>query len=240
MTPEVAYEDIIVDADDFQFQISQYLNWRKTVDRSMSTFRQRVTALKSFAAFLKLDDEIRKYKAPKPPKGIPHPLKEGIEGVIRLIEAAETVEQRALIALCGLCGARISEARAVMTYHVDPADALIMLGGKHGHYRKVPMSRVAMGHLLPAVIEAITAGRSELLTMCDRTARDIVKNLSRIARLEGDPASHDLRATIGTYLYRKTKDLRLVQDFLGHEDSKTTETYTEVEMVSMRDAVQFD
>ncbi|WP_416383367.1 tyrosine-type recombinase/integrase [Paenibacillus polymyxa] len=43
----------------------------------------------------------------------------------------------------------------------------------------------------------------------------------------GKPLSvHILRHTFGTQLYKKKKNLRLVQDILGHSDPKTTTLYT--------------
>jgi len=47
---------------------------------------------------------------------------------------------------------------------------------------------------------------------------------------------HNLRHTYGTYLYDLTRNIRLVQEQLGHSSVKTTETYTKVWKYSAHNA----
>lgn len=49
---------------------------------------------------------------------------------------------------------------------------------------------------------------------------------------------HTLRHTCGTWIYRKTKDLRVVQKVLGHSDIKTTLKYAHVVMDEERRALE--
>jgi site-specific recombinase XerD len=49
-----------------------------------------------------------------------------------------------------------------------------------------------------------------------------------LAGLPADYSPHSLRHSYGVYLYRKTKDLRLVQKALRHRRNSTTEVYTDV------------
>lgn len=240
VSPGVPLDEITIEYDDFQLRAAEYLKYKDKKDRSKNTFRRRVTSIKGFARFLGNDQHLKEYKPDKPPKGVPHPLKEGMPGVFKLLEVAETTQQRALVALCGLLGARVSEAREIETFEINLEEKIVMLGGKHGKYRNVPISRAAMGEILPAYVDALTDGRTALITMCDTTARDTIKRLSKKAGLIGDPSSHDLRATFGTHMYNTTKDLRLVQDLLGHEDPKTTEVYIEVRMETLRTAVEIE
>lgn len=235
---------VVVPGEDFQVEAADWLTERKKIDPP-NTWGRRITSIKSLAKWLSREygirvDDILEYKGPKPAKSIPHPLKEGMAGVFRAIEACDNDRERAQIALEGLCGARVEEARTVELTHIDWIDMIVMLGGKHGHYRKVPISKVAARYILPAYINAMTAGEKYVTGYPDRTARDLIKRVSRRAGLAGDPASHDYRATFGSDVYRRTKDLRLVQDLLGHEDPKTTQVYVDIEMTSMRQAVDID
>ncbi len=56
---------------------------------------------------------------------------------------------------------------------------------------------------------------------------NLVKNLLEYSNIVKDKSgAHMLRHTFATHLYRKTKDILLVQKALGHEDLKTTQIYT--------------
>ena len=48
---------------------------------------------------------------------------------------------------------------------------------------------------------------------------------------------HSLRHSYGTYLYQRTKDLRLVQKQLGHSSIATTTIYSDVTMEETLEAV---
>lgn len=52
-----------------------------------------------------------------------------------------------------------------------------------------------------------------------------------------DLTPHALRHTFGTTLYKKTGDLRLVQELLGHSQSTTTERYTHMDRESKQEAL---
>lgn len=243
--PTINLDAVGIPGEHFQSEAAKWLNERKTQDRSINTWSRRITSIKSFARWLNREygirvDDILEYKGPKPPKAIPHPLKEGIDGVYRALKECTTAKERAQIALEGLCGARVEEARTVKVHHFDWENMTVMLGGKHGHYRKVPISPRASQYILPAYIMALSNNQEFVVGVPDRTARDLVKRVSRRAGLSGDPSSHDFRATFGSAVYNKTKDLRLVQELLGHEDPKTTQVYVDIEMKSMREAVDID
>lgn len=46
---------------------------------------------------------------------------------------------------------------------------------------------------------------------------------------------HDLRHTCGTWLRKRTKDMKLVKEWLGHADYKTTDRYAHMDMDDMRE-----
>jgi len=54
------------------------------------------------------------------------------------------------------------------------------------------------------------------------------KKWARLASLNPRYSIHSTRHTYGTFLYKATKDLRLVQKQLGHASSQTTEIYADV------------
>lgn len=58
-----------------------------------------------------------------------------------------------------------------------------------------------------------------------RAVENIVKKYSRVATPLKNISPHKLRTTFGTQLYRKTGDIYIVADFLGHRDVNTTKQH---------------
>lgn len=220
--------------------LKQYLNQHRdkmaprTMARKMSAFR----AMAKWQGDLILKD----YKAPKAAPALPHPIPEGIPGVLDMLNATENPEYRAFVALCGLGGLRAAEALAQTPSCIDPmGDQLISVFGKGMKYRNVPLTKTAWHYIEPAWTASCAkdqTGDSRLMNMCDRTARDVVSRLGRAAALSRHVVSHDLRATFATAAYDKTGDLRAVQELLGHASSDTTEIYTGISMAKMRAAAE--
>jgi hypothetical protein len=66
----------------------------------------------------------------------------------------------------------------------------------------------------------------------------ILKNTYEAAGLEPERAStHSMRKTAATWLYEVTRDIKCVQDFLGHSDSETTEQYIDLAFRVVREGV---
>jgi len=78
----------------------------------------------------------------------------------------------------------------------------------------------------------------------ERYVRAMMKRACEKAGLDSSYHPHTLRHTFATDLYRKTKDIRMVQKALGHSDIHTTMIYTHIvdddleeEMKNLREPV---
>ncbi len=60
----------------------------------------------------------------------------------------------------------------------------------------------------------------------------------RLAGLEGKYSPHALRHTVGFELMRKTRNIRQVQEFLGHNSITTTQIYTHVTKEELRECAE--
>lgn len=200
------------------------------------TTGRRMTALRAYARWAKYpSNNLAEYKAPTPGRTVPHPIPEGIEGVLALLNEAKNNRQKALITLCGLCGLRVTEALSVTPAQFNVTDMTLTVRGKGDVTRTVPVSTRAWKELLPAVVDAVSSGTDKsVVGYKDRFARQIISDCAKRASLKRRVASHDLRATFATAVYDKTLDLRVTQELLGHASSKTTETYTAVSVNKMR------
>lgn len=228
--PKKRYEDLT----------RYYLNQLR-MTASPKTTGRRLTSLRAFARWAGWGSVLDDYVPPKPSRPVPHPIPEGIEGVHRLVGVARNSEQSALISLCGYVGMRVAEALNVLVSDINLEENLIEIRGKGDRRRIVPLSDLAWSGICSAYVKATAIGDSAtLLHYQERSARLAITNMGTKAGLRRRISSHDLRATFATEVYNHTKDLRVVQELLGHASSSTTEIYTGISLESMRAGVNFD
>lgn len=201
------------------------------------TTGRRLTSLRAFGRWAGYGEILGDYTAPTPLRAQPHPLPEGIEGVQRLVAVASNEKQAALVALCGYCGLRVSEALKVKPSHFDLNEMTLRVYGKGDKERIVPVSELAWETLMMPVTRAFVDGDRLVVGLHDRFARRIITELGQRAGLKRRIASHDLRATFATALSAAGVHLRTIQELLGHANSTTTEIYTAVSPKQMREAV---
>jgi len=207
---------------------------------SPKTTGRRLTSVKVWAKWagdpLILDD----YMPPHTARGIAHPISEGKDGLLRMIDAASNPEQKALVSLTGLIGCRISEARDTRPSWFNLHDMTVSIRGKGDKTRIVPVSDEAWAAISECYAEAILRGNDScLITYSDRPARRVITALGERAKLSRPIASHDMRHTFATLVFERTRNIRLVQELLGHGNVTTTEIYTGVNEAALREAVQF-
>jgi site-specific recombinase XerD len=224
----------------FEFE-DKAMAWLNTTRKDMApkTTGRRLTSLRGFAKWAGWEQVLTDYSTPTPAKPVPHPLPEGIDGVRRMLAVAKYDDERALIALCGLCGLRVAEALAVIPPNFDLTNMTLTIRGKGDKSRIVPVSKEAWNMLAPSVTRAYCGmGPGTVVGMYDRQARRCVTRLGKKANLKRHISSHDLRATFATAVYDKTMDIRLVQDLLGHSSVETTQVYTGVGLAKMKEGVE--
>lgn len=229
-------EETQIPIEDFEETAMNWLQYNRT-KLSAKTTGRRLTSLRVFAKFAGHPEMLKEYSAPTPAKGQPHPLPEGIEGVERLIIVARKEPQKALIALCGLCGCRVSEALGVRPSHLNLNEMILTIHGKGDKERWVPVSSKAWNAMAMSVTHAMILGDTPVVGIKDRFARRVITDLGTRAGLQRRISSHDLRATFATAIYDRTQDIRLVQELLGHSSVETTQLYTGVKLNKMREAV---
>lgn len=224
------------------------MNWL-TANRNKvqpKTTGRRLTSLRAFAKWAKWGDMFSDYSAPTALKGDPHPLPEGVEGVRRMLAVSVDDRHAALIALCGLCGLRISEALSVRASDFNMETMTLKVRGKGDKERIVPISPEAWNVIAVPVVRAyVSIGSNSgdvydppIVGLKDRYARSVVTRTAARAGLRRKVASHDLRATFATEVYNKTQDQRLVQMLLGHSSGTTTEVYIGRSFEQMREGVR--
>lgn len=231
-------EETSILPDEFPATAERWLTANRKRVAAKTTGR-RLTSLRAFGRWAGYGEILTDYSAPTPLRAQPHPLPEGIDGVYRLIDTARNEKQKALVCLCGLCGLRVSEALKVRPSHFDLHDMTLHVYGKGDKERIVPVSQKAWEVLATPVTRAFCDGDRLVVSLQDRFARRVITELGKRAGLRRQISSHDLRATFATEVHNQTRNIRVVQELLGHSSVRTTEVYTGVALDQMRKAVEF-
>ncbi|MET9030733.1 MULTISPECIES: site-specific tyrosine recombinase XerD [Nocardia] len=200
-------------------------------------------------------------KPPAPGRRLPKALP--YDQVLKLLEAAgggqgdpaagvdggpRGLRDRALLELLYSTGARISETVGLDVDDLDIEERAVVLRGKGGKQRLVPIGRPA----LAAVDAYLVRGRPVLAARGKANAGALFLNV-RGARLSRQSAwqvlhtaaeragiaaavsPHTLRHSFATHLLDGGADVRVVQELLGHASVTTTQIYTLVTVNTLRE-----
>jgi integrase/recombinase XerD len=207
---------------------------------SARTAARRLSALRQFFRFLlregvRPDDPTELLDSPRLPASLPKHLTES--EVDSLLAAAQALPGRpGLVAYAALemlyaTGLRVSELLALTRAALSGDAAVLLIRGKGGRERIVPLSDAARraAAALPAEGRWLLPGRDRRRAM---TRQGFALLLKRVALAAGlDPARvspHVLRHSFASHMLARGADLRSLQTLLGHADIATTQIYTHV------------
>jgi integrase/recombinase XerD len=195
-------------------------------------------------------DPAREVRPPSPPRRLPKALP--VDEVLRLLETPGAdgpgpLRDRALLELLYSTGARISEAVGLDLDDVDAVERTVLLDGKGGKQRLVPIGRPALAALdaylvrarpglashgrgTPAVFLNVRGGR-----LSRQSAWQVLKVAADRAGISASVSPHTLRHSFATHLLEGGADVRVVQELLGHASVTTTQIYTLVTVTTLRE-----
>ena len=214
--------------------IRGFLAARLSCGISRVTIQHTVWNLRSFFDFLHLGGLVQRNPARdvssgKAPRRLPRVL--SVEDVERLIAAARSHRDRAVIELLYATGCRVSELRTLRVEDVDlVAQSILVRRGKGGKDRLVLYGRKAA-----AALETHSGGRRSgpIFKLSRAALWSIVRRVAQGAGLEG-VHPHTLRHSFATHLLERGADLRCIQELLGHTSLSTTQKYTHLQIESLR------
>jgi len=211
--------------------------------------QRRLSAVRGFFNYLLRERVVSSnpamdVRAPKAAKRLPGTL--DVDQLNQLLdipaENVLAVRDRAIMELFYSSGLRLDELVNLDGPQLDLADRTVRVLGKGRKVRIVPVGRKAD--------EALRLWLRERAALAspDETALFVGKNGSRLkhravqlriaywARRKGLPAHvhpHLFRHSFATHLLESSKDLRGVQELLGHADISTTQIYTHLDFAHL-------
>jgi integrase/recombinase XerD len=196
-------------------------------------------------------DVSRDVRPAAPPRRLPKAIT--YDEVEALLDAAGyggtalNLRDRALLEILYGTGARISEAVGLDVDDLDLTDRTVLLAGKGGKQRRVPV-----GSMAAEALEAyLTRGRPELLAagrgtpkiflnargggLSRQSAWTVLRTAAERAGLATTISPHTLRHSFATHLLDGGANIREVQELLGHASITTTQIYTLVTVDRLRE-----
>jgi site-specific recombinase XerD len=230
--------------------LRRYLAFLATRGQARRTIARRASALRRYFRWLQRSglndrDPSAGLSAPKGEARLPRVLRpDELRHLVAAPTADDPVEQRdvALIELLYGSGLRIAEATALDVDEVDLDRSRVVVWGKGGKQRTVPLSdpavRALRGWLAGGRADLVTARTPAGAVFLNMRGRRLTPRDARrvIDRRSSEPTHpHALRHTFATHLLDGGADLRVVQELLGHSDVATTQRYTHVSKERLRE-----
>ena len=202
-------------------------------------------------------DVARAVKPPTPSRRLPKSL--SLDDVLALLDGAGgeaesdgplTLRNRALLELLYSTGARISEAVGLDVDDIDTHARSVLLRGKGGKQRLVPIGRPAIAALDAYLVRgrpglaqrgsAAAPGGAVFLNarggrLSRQSAWQVLQDAAERAGITSAVSPHTLRHSFATHLLDGGADVRVVQELLGHASVTTTQIYTLVTVTALRE-----
>lgn len=182
---------------------------------------------------------IDKVDSPKLSKHLPTYLT--VEEVDKLLDIdikdAFSARNKSLLELLYATGLRISELINLEFKNIDLNQCIIRIMGKGSKERIVPINDLAIKYLKIYVkdyrYKLVKKEQNNFVyinnhgkKMTRQGVFKMIKKRTQETGIKKDVSPHTLRHSIATHMLENGADLRIIQEFLGHESIGTTQIYT--------------
>lgn len=197
------------------------------------------------------DDPSELLEAPTVGEHLPEVLStEEIDRMEAAIDLSKWEGQRnkAIIELLFSCGLRVSELVNLKFNDIFERDKFLRIIGKGDKERLVPISESALHEiklwLYDRNLMKIKPGEQDYVFLNRRGAHltrtmilIMIKRTADDAGITKTVSPHTLRHSFATELLKGGADLRAIQEMLGHENIKTTQIYTHIDITTLREEI---
>jgi integrase/recombinase XerC len=212
---------------------------------SPRSIQRRLSGIRGLMNFLIREGEISRnpatgISAPQVARKLPNTL--DVDQMARLLQIQGsdpvTARDRAMLELLYSSGLRLAELVNLNPEDVDLADAMVRVTGKGNKTRLIPIGRMARNCIAEwsRVRSELAAGDENALfvgvrgrRISPRTVQNRVRHWALKAGIPQRVYPHLFRHSFATHLMESSRDLRAVQELLGHADISTTQIYTHLD-----------
>ncbi len=238
--------------------LGDFVTWASQQEGlSGTSVRRVVSSIRGLFGYLGAEglidvDPTEDVASPSVPLRLPKAI--SVQDTVAMVESCDPntvlgLRDRALLEFLYGSGARISEAVQLTGDALDLERRSVLLRGKGGKQRLVPVGRYAVEALeaylvraRPALAAKRTKGQAprELFlnarggVLSRQSAYGIVSAAAARAGVP-DVSPHTLRHSFATHLLEGGADVRVVQELLGHSSVTTTQIYTQVTIDRLRE-----
>jgi integrase/recombinase XerC/integrase/recombinase XerD len=203
------------------------------------TFHRIISTLSSFYRFLFTQGAV----TTNPLVGIERPRIKQQEvkylkhnQVLRLIDSIEDIRDKLIVRTIYATGVRVSELCNINVEDIDFDEHTIRIHGKGDKIRTVFIDDDTLKDILAyignRIVGPLFIGQQEKHISC-RAIQHIFKHYA-----PQGITPHKIRHSYASELYRRSKNLRVVQENLGHTSIKTTEIYLHTDIDERRQVYQ--
>ena len=226
------FKDRVLDDIEVKEINSYILQLIREKNISTSQQNQRINAIKFY--YEKVLGRNKMYidvKRPIKKKLMPNVL--SVEEIKRMIDVTENIKHKCIISLLYSAGLRRSELINLKISDILSGQMLIKVSQSKGNKdRYVGLS----SHMLDLLRSYYRKYRPKFYIIegkkgerySPESVLKVVKTAAKKAKINRNVTPHMLRHSFATHHLESGTDLRYIQEFLGHNSSKTTEIYTHV------------
>jgi integrase/recombinase XerC len=203
------------------------------------TFHRIISTLSSFYRFLYSQEVVRA----NPLTGIDRPRIKQQEvkylkhnQVLRLIDSIEDIRDKLIVRTIYATGVRVSELCNINIEDIDFDEHTIRIRGKGDKIRTVFVDEDTLSELLKFIGNRIV-GPLFVGQQGKHISSRAIQHIFKHYAPQGI-TPHKIRHSYASELYKRSKNLRVVQENLGHTSIKTTEIYLHTDIDERRQVYQ--
>jgi len=220
--------------------ITDFLSFVSTMQTyKPKTFHRIISTLSSFYRFLYTQGAVTS----NPLTGIDRPRIKQQEvkylkhnQVLRLLDSIEDLRDKLIVRTIYATGVRVSELCNMNVEDIDFDEHTIRIRGKGDKIRTVFVDDDTLGDILrfigTRIVGPVFVGQQGK-NISSRAIQHIFKNYA-----PSGITPHKIRHSYASELYKRSKNLRVVQENLGHTSIKTTEIYLHTDIDERRQVYQ--